>query len=44
MTKQLHLRLDDSIYEALVEYNGETGSSVQDSISSALMQWIVIAD
>lgn len=40
MTKQLHLRLDDSIYEALIEYNDETGSSVQDSISSALMQFL----
>ncbi len=40
MTKQLHLRLEDSIYEALVEYNDETGSSVQDSVSSALMQFL----
>lgn len=40
MTKQLHLRLDDSIYEALIEYNDETGSSVQDSVSSALMQFL----
>ena len=40
MTKQLHLRLDDSIYEALIEYNDLTGSSVQDSISSALMQFL----
>ena len=40
MTKQLHLRLDDSIYDALVEYNEETGTSVQDSISSAIMQYL----
>ena len=40
MAKQLHLRLDDSVYNALVEYNDITGSSVQDSISSAVMQFL----
>lgn len=40
MTKQLHLRLDDSIYEALIEFNDKTGTSVQDSISSAVMQFL----
>ncbi len=40
MAKQLHFRLDDSVYNALVEYNDMTGSSVQDSISSAVMQFL----
>lgn len=40
MAKQLHLRIDDSVYDALIEYNDVTGSSVQDSISSALMQFL----
>ena len=39
MAKQLHLRLDDSVYNALIEYNDMTGASVQDSISSAVMQY-----
>ena len=40
MAKQLHLRLDDSVYNALIEYNDMTGASVQDSISSAVMQFL----
>lgn len=40
MAKQLHFRLDDSVYNALIEYNDLTGSSVQDSISSAVMQFL----
>ena len=40
MSKQLHVRLDDSVYEALIEYNDGTGSSVQDSINSAVMQFL----
>ncbi len=40
MAKQLHLRLDDSVYNALIEYNDTTGASVQDSISSAVMQFL----
>lgn len=40
MAKQLHFRLDDSVYNALIEYNDVTGSSVQDSISSAVMQFL----
>ena len=40
MAKQLHLRLDDSVYNALIEYNDTTGASVQDSINSAVMQFL----
>ena len=40
MAKQLHLRLDDSVYNALIEYNDLTGSSVQDSVNSAVMQFL----
>ncbi len=36
MAKQLHLRLEDSVYEALAEMSAD--SSIQDAISSAIMQ------
>lgn len=40
MAKQLHIRIDDSLYDALSEYTEETNSSVQDSVSSAIMQFL----
>lgn len=40
MAKQIHLRLDDFVYEALTSYNERNGSSVQDSISSAIIQFL----
>ncbi|MBR6229851.1 MAG: DNA (cytosine-5-)-methyltransferase [Eubacterium sp.] len=40
MGKQVHVRLDDSVYNALSEYIDETNSSVQDSVSSAIMQFL----
>ena len=40
MAKQVHVRLDDAIYEALSTYNEETKTSVQDSISTALIQFL----
>lgn len=40
MAKQVHLRLDDSVYEALAAYNEKNNSSVQDSISSAIIQFL----
>ena len=40
MGKQVHIRLDDSVYEALSEYTDENNSSVQDSVSSAIMQFL----
>ena len=39
MAKQVHVRLDDAVYEALSEYNLETNSTVQDSIASAIMMF-----
>ncbi len=40
MAKQVHIRLDDAVYEALTDYNEETNSSVQDSINSAIIQFL----
>ncbi|MBR0161814.1 MAG: DNA (cytosine-5-)-methyltransferase [Oscillospiraceae bacterium] len=40
MAKQIHLRLDDAVYEALTAYTAENNQSVQDSISSAVMQFL----
>ena len=40
MAKQVHVRLDDAVFEALSEYNSETNSSVQDFVSSAIMQYL----
>ena len=40
MAKQVHIRLDDTVYEALANYTGENNSSVQDSVSSAIMQFL----
>ncbi|MTK07447.1 MAG: DNA (cytosine-5-)-methyltransferase [Hungatella sp.] len=38
MAKQIHIRLDDKVYEALSEYTGVAGKSVQDCVSKALIQ------
>lgn len=40
MAKQIHVRLDDTVYEALTHYNVETNSTVQDAIASALMMFL----
>lgn len=40
MAKQVHLRLDDSVYEALTTYIEKNNSSVQDSVSSAVIQFL----
>lgn len=40
MSKQVHVRMDDSLFEALSDYTGVTGLSVQDCISSAIMQML----
>ena len=40
MAKQIHLRLDDAVYEALTTYTAENNQTVQDSISSAVMQFL----
>lgn len=38
MTKQIHIRLDDSVYELLSEYTEMSGQSVQDYVSEAVLQ------
>lgn len=40
MAKQLHVRLDDAVYEALTGCNVSNNSSMQDIVSSAIMQYI----
>ena len=40
MSKQVHVRMDDSLYEALSAYTGQTGQSVQECISGAIMQML----
>lgn len=38
MARQIHLRLDDAVYDALVSYTTDSNNSVQDTISTAVMQ------
>lgn len=38
MAKQIHIRLDDAVFEALSEYTGTSGQSVQDCVSSAVIK------
>lgn len=38
MPKQIHIRLDDAIYDAISKYNDDTNLSMQDSVSNAIMQ------
>jgi len=38
MSKQVHVRLDDAVYEALSKYNKSTGTNVQDAVATAVMQ------
>lgn len=38
MSKQIHVRLDDSLFQALSEYAERSGLSVNDFISSSIMQ------
>ena len=40
MAKQVHLRLDDSLYEELQTWSADSGQSVQDIMVSALMKMI----
>lgn len=40
MSKQVHIRMDDSLYETLSEYINTTGQSVQDCISGVIMQML----
>ena len=38
MTKQLHIRLNDRVYEAAAEYTVKNNSSMQDFVSTAVIQ------
>ena len=40
MAKQVHVRLDDTVYEALTDYTDKNNSSVQDSVSSVIIQFL----
>jgi DNA (cytosine-5)-methyltransferase 1 len=40
MSKQLHVRIDDAVYEALTGCNSNQKASVQDMVSNAIMQYI----
>lgn len=40
MSKQIHLRIDDYVYEALADYTESAGISVQDSVSYAIIQML----
>ncbi|SFW22837.1 DNA (cytosine-5-)-methyltransferase [Ruminococcus flavefaciens] len=40
MSKQVHLRIDDSVYEALTDYTESAGISVQESVSFAIIQML----
>ena len=41
MAKQVHIRVEDEVYEALVGYSADKGQSMQDCISSAIKQMLV---
>ena len=40
MSKQLHVRIDDAVYEALTGVNTNKKASMQDMVSTAIMQYI----
>lgn len=40
MAKQIHIRLDDTLYKALSEYTEISGQSVQECVSGAVMQML----
>ena len=40
MAKQIHIRLDDAVYDAITKYNDDTRISMQDTVSTALMQFL----
>lgn len=43
MAKQVHIRVEDDIYEALSDYTTDRGQSMQDCVSSAIKQMLVKA-
>lgn len=40
MAKQLHVNLDDAVYEALSEYSEESNTSIKDTVSKAVMELV----
>lgn len=40
MAKQIHIRLDDAVYDAITRYNDAAKISMQDAVSTALMQFL----
>lgn len=40
MPKQLHVNLDDAVYDALSEYSTESNQSIKDSVSKAVMDFV----
>lgn len=40
MSKQIHIRLEDSVFDALTKYTGASGQSVQDCVTGALIQML----
>ncbi len=40
MPKQLHVNLDDAVYNALSEYSTESNQSIKDSVSKAVMDFV----
>lgn len=40
MAKQIQVRLDDAVYNAITKYNKDTNISLQDTVSTALMQFL----
>ncbi len=44
MPKQVHIRMEDAVYEALSEYSIEKGQSLQESVSNAIRQMLIKPD
>lgn len=40
MTKQLHVNLDDAVYNALNKYSSQSGLSIKDTVSAAIMNLV----
>ena len=38
MTKQIHINLDDAVYDALNEYSAESGETTKEVVSKAIME------
>ena len=40
MAKLMHIRVDDSVYDALSSYNDRSNTTIQDAVSNAIMQFL----